>query len=401
MCRNFSINRLSRVLCVFLSLCLLLIGFTSKRADAADISVVRQNVGSQYITLNSTWRDMLNYSVTEQQRIVTLCSCRTTYYGDGPRTYYENWCYYANYTSVPGANLFYRILADEQVILQGTSVGVYNSWNNETSFSIPSFNLAIKGVKNIKVQFSTDYATSFTLSHESNTANYTQYNQIEMEYTDRLTAKLLETPLELVEVKLAAQNAQTAANNANTSASNANTAANAASSRTWDSAEGKSAATLAKEARDRAQSALTEIGNVKSKVDGVENKINNIGTEVGNVQVKVDDIKNQIDSVNSKINDIDSVVTNIQNLNTPFIQNISGYNGATCTKTNTFDVIVQANNATEFRARVESGVWSDWVSMGNYATVTGLGSQGAYTIFVEVRNDLGAISTGQKMVFRL
>lgn len=163
-----------------------------------------------------------------------------------------------------------------------------------------------------------------------------------------------------------AQAAYDAASAANTNAYNAYLAANAAKSsadtvaaRVWDSTEGKSAATLAKEARDKANQALTEISNVKS------------------------------------------IVASIQSSVGPQILKVRGLNGATATRTNTFTVTVEAANATEFRARVDGGSWSAWTPVSTPIALAGFDAYGAHTIYVEVRNASGATATGQMTAFRL
>lgn len=150
-----------------------------------------------------------------------------------------------------------------------------------------------------------------------------------------------------------------AADGARTAAVDAKNAANTAAFRVWDSTEGKSAATLAKEARDKANQALTEINNVKSTV-------NNIQMSVG-----------------------------------PQILKITGRNNATCTRTTSYDVVIQASGATEFRVKADTGSWSAWVPVGSYATATGISGSGAHTIYVEVRNASGATASGQMSMFKI
>ncbi|WP_041282925.1 hypothetical protein [Desulfofundulus kuznetsovii] len=135
-------------------------------------------------------------------------------------------------------------------------------------------------------------------------------------------------------------------------AANAKTSADTAAARVWDSVESKSAAQLAKEARDKANQALIAI-------------------------------------------------TNLQNSMAPMILKISGYNGATCTTGSTFNVVVQAPGATEFRVKADTGNWSAWTPVSGYATATGITGNGAHTIFVEVRNAAGATASGQMTMFKL
>lgn len=150
-----------------------------------------------------------------------------------------------------------------------------------------------------------------------------------------------------------------AADAARTAAVDAKNAANTAASRVWDSTEGKSAATLAKEARDKANQAITEINNVKSVV-------NNIQASIG-----------------------------------PQILKISGLNGATCTRTTTFTVVVQASGATQYRVKLDSGSWGSWTAIGTPATISGISTTGAHTVYVEVQNASGATASGQMTFFKI
>lgn len=155
-----------------------------------------------------------------------------------------------------------------------------------------------------------------------------------------------------------AQNAYNAANAAKTSADAAKTSADTAAARVWDSTESKSAATLAKEARDKANQALTEINNVKT------------------------------------------VVNNLRSSVTPQIQKISGLNGATCTKTTSFTVVVQASGATQYRVKLDNGSWGSWTAMGTPTTVT-VSTTGAHTVYVEIQNASGATASGQMTFFKI
>lgn len=165
----------------------------------------------------------------------------------------------------------------------------------------------------------------------------------------------------MISAELAAERAwdTSESKSAATLAKEARNAANSAVSNTWDSSESKSAATLAKEARDKANQALTEINNVK-------NTVNNIQMSVG-----------------------------------PQILRVSGRNSATCTKTSSFDVVIQATGATEFRVKADTGSWSEWVPINSTATATGISGIGAHTIYVEARNTSGVTATGQIAIFRI
>ncbi|NPV30769.1 MAG: hypothetical protein HPY58_14225 [Firmicutes bacterium] len=157
---------------------------------------------------------------------------------------------------------------------------------------------------------------------------------------------------EAINAKNAADTAATIAANAKASADAAKTSADTAAARVWDSVESKSAATLAKEARDKANQALTEILNVKVSIG-------------------------------------------------PLILKVSGRNNATCTRATSFDVVIQASGATEFRVKADTGSWSEWVPVGSVATATGIIGSGAHTVYVEARNAAGAMATGQMTVFKI
>lgn len=153
------------------------------------------------------------------------------------------------------------------------------------------------------------------------------------------------------EARDAAVDAKNAANTAASNAANAKTSADTAAARVWDSAESKSAATLAKEARDKANEAV--------------NAVNALQASIG-----------------------------------PQIHKVQGFNGATATTTSSFNVIVDASGAIEFRAQREGGTWTGWTTVHNSVSVSGL-TAGVNTIQVEVRNASGATATGRMIVFRL
>ena len=56
-------------------------------------------------------------------------------------------------------------------------------------------------------------------------------------------------------------------------------------------------------------------------------------------------------------------ITNIQNSVAPAIAKIGGYGGATCTKSTSFDMVVQSSGATQIRTRVNRGPWSEWQTL--------------------------------------
>ncbi|SHE97083.1 hypothetical protein SAMN02745218_01174 [Desulfofundulus australicus DSM 11792] len=189
-----------------------------------------------------------------------------------------------------------------------------------------------------------DHSSTFYIMLAQDTANTSEINSvISLSTQARDEANAAKSA-----ANTAAINAQNAYNKAEEARARAADAAN----NTWDETESKSAATLAKEARDKANQALTAI-------------------------------------------------TNLQNSMVPVILRISGYNGATCTTGSTFNVVVQAPGATEFRVKADTGSWSAWTPVSGYATATGITGNGAHTIFVEVRNAAGATASGQMTMFKL
>ena len=123
------------------------------------------------------------------------------------------------------------------------------------------------------------------------------------------------------------------------------------------------------------------------------------------LQNEISTIKNQNDSMQNKMNTIKNQISDIQttvvNTQTPHIYKVSGLNGATCTATSSFKIVIQAPGATEFRVKADTGEWSEWTGIGNTATATGISGNGAHTITVEARNSSGVTSTGQMTIFKL
>ena len=142
-----------------------------------------------------------------------------------------------------------------------------------------------------------------------------------------------------------------------TKLNNTYTQATNAATRTWNSTEGKSAATLAKEARDKSNEALTEINTIKTTIDSIKSSI------------------------------------------APVITKTIGLNGATCTKTSNFTVTIQASGADEYRAKLDSGSWTTWDTSKNI-TLGGL-TNGAHTINVQAKNSNGVVAESSMVVFKL
>lgn len=87
------------------------------------------------------------------------------------------------------------------------------------------------------------------------------------------------------------------------------------------------------------------------------------------------------------------------------IQKIGGLNGATCTTTGTFYVVVQAtdNKAGQLQARaqVDGGTWTGWYNIPQNAIPVTLSSTGAHTITVEVKDAAGNSSQATMTAFRV
>jgi hypothetical protein len=208
----------------------------------------------------------------------------------------------------------------------------------------------------------------------------------------------------------AAAAAQAAKNNASTAATNAATAAtraqeaktsaDTASARAWDTSTGKSAATLAKEARAEAQAAKSNAATAATNAAtaaarALDASIYAQGA-ANAAMVAYDEAlaaKETSEQVLEELNNLRATVG-------PEIKSVKGYNGATCTRTSSFSVIVEALGATQFRASSDGGTWTGWVPVTGTATVTGLVS-GANTIRVEARNAAGATATGQMIAFKI
>ncbi|MBE3573773.1 MAG: hypothetical protein IMW95_12645 [Moorella humiferrea] len=89
----------------------------------------------------------------------------------------------------------------------------------------------------------------------------------------------------------------------------------------------------------------------------------------------------------------------------PTIQKVAGQNGATCTSTGTFYVVVQAtDNRTgqlQARAQVDGGTWTGWYNIPQNAIPVSLSSVGAHTITVEVKDAAGNSSQATMTAFRV
>ncbi|SMB96543.1 hypothetical protein SAMN00808754_1534 [Thermanaeromonas toyohensis ToBE] len=89
----------------------------------------------------------------------------------------------------------------------------------------------------------------------------------------------------------------------------------------------------------------------------------------------------------------------------PMIQKVGGQNGATCTTTGTFYVVVQAtDNRTgqlQARVQVDGGAWTGWYNIPQSAIPVTLSTIGAHTITVEVKDVAGNTSQATMTAFRV
>lgn len=89
----------------------------------------------------------------------------------------------------------------------------------------------------------------------------------------------------------------------------------------------------------------------------------------------------------------------------PTIQKVQGLNGATCTNTGIFYVVVQAtdNRAGQLQAhaQVDGGAWTGWYNIPASAIPVTLSSTGAHTITVEVKDAAGNIAQATMIAFRI
>ncbi len=143
-----------------------------------------------------------------------------------------------------------------------------------------------------------------------------------------------------------------------TKANTAATQAANAASRVWDSTEGKSAATLAKEARENASSAVTAANNAKASADIAVNQTTYSGQSAAYWAY--------VASVNAGTDTI-----------APTIKKVQGQNGATCTTSSSFTVVITASdNGPDSNLRYRAicdGFDSGW-SSSNTIALTGLTS---------------------------
>jgi flagellin-like hook-associated protein FlgL len=165
-----------------------------------------------------------------------------------------------------------------------------------------------------------------------------------------------------------AQQAQQAAINAQNAANQVNTIVNSTLTTAAGVVQDSSGTVLtaARAAQAAAQNAVTGISNISSKIDANQNALTN---QLNNLQ-----------------NTVTNNFNNLSQFLTPSLKKISGFNGATATSGTSIRLILDYSNATDYRYSIDGGAWSLWNPLtGNQISVP-LGSPGAHTITVQVRN---------------
>jgi len=152
------------------------------------------------------------------------------------------------------------------------------------------------------------------------------------------------------------------------------------------------------DARNAANSAKTSAQQAKSSADAAAGDADYIrNTQLPTVENKIDNLETKVANIENNMSTGDSAP--------PTITSVKGYNGATCTTGTTFKVVVKASDnssdSLEFRVKADSGSWSNWTSISNYAVATGISGGGAHTISVEVRDQAGNASNDTMTVFKI
>lgn len=198
----------------------------------------------------------------------------------------------------------------------------------------------------------------------------------------------------------AANNAYNAANTAATNAQNAYNAANAA----------KSSADAAKSSADAAK---TSANIAATNAQNAYNAANTAATNAQNAYNAANAAKASADqaAANTTYSGQSAAYWAYQaaqggaDTTPPTIQKIGGLNGATCTTSGTFYVVVQATDnrvgQLQARAQVDGGTWTGWYNIPQSAIPVTLSSAGAHTITVEVMDAAGNSSQATMTAFRV
>ncbi len=167
------------------------------------------------------------------------------------------------------------------------------------------------------------------------------------------------------------------------------------------------AATQATTAASKSTTAVSELQSgtyglsaTKTKVDNTYTKADTAATKAATAvnNTQTDDSGTTKSAAALAKEARDKVIELEQNI-APVINNVKGYNGATCTTTGTFKLVVTASGATQYRAWIESGPSAGWQA-SNILTLIGI-SAGAKTINVQVKNSAGVTADGAMMMFKI
>lgn len=141
--------------------------------------------------------------------------------------------------------------------------------------------------------------------------------------------------------------------------------------------------------------------NVEQELDG--NNLNTIssvtGVDTANSLLTGKLLEYATNETGIDVQTIKSDVQIIKESITPTIISVTGVNGATATTSGSFLVHIEAYGAIEYRAKSDSGSWTEW-SPSSMISMGGL-SSGVRTITVEARNAAGKVSSKSMTIFSL
>jgi hypothetical protein len=252
-----------------------------------------------------------------------------------------------------------------------------------------------------------------------NTYNYQVYDN-----TGTYISQNILVPSDAYEAKVAAQAAQAAAQQASQNASNASAAANSIINNYLSTANGivqdssgtvltaaRVASTNAQNAYNAAQNAVTGINNAQNALSSkIDSSTSTIGSKIDSSASSLQtNLGNKIDSSLSNLQtNLNNSITNIQSVMPPILTKVSGYNGATATKTGSINLTLDYSNATDYQIKVDNGAWGAWSTLSSldtngYITASGLSTTGVHTIYVQIRNGSNnpALAKGKFTCFEL
>jgi len=102
-------------------------------------------------------------------------------------------------------------------------------------------------------------------------------------------------------------------------------------------------------------------------------------------------------TISNQIKDIRVAVDS--NVPPPFIHSIRGKNNMTATSNGTFTVIVEAQNAVQYRGRYDNSAWTAWTT-NKEVVITGI-PPGLRTITIEAQNSKGETYSKEMTIFSL